>query len=215
MHQRRGFTLIELLVVIAIIAILAAILFPVFAKAREKAREASCLSNVKQIALAVLMYQNDYDGFVPLIFYDPPRTYWPLAIFPYLGQAVVTTRNYGIFGCPSMRWEHNWYSGAYSQYGMNYNLNQRFTNADGSVRVVRDVEIKYPASTVLTGESRYYHPTSLVYYGWYRVTSPTGSTRYDHSDGANYSFCDGHAKRYTLEQMRAGTDASQIHWDWR
>jgi prepilin-type N-terminal cleavage/methylation domain-containing protein/prepilin-type processing-associated H-X9-DG protein len=60
-RRTRGFTLIELLVVIAIIAILAAILFPVFAKAREKARQASCLSNLKQIALAADMYKSDYD----------------------------------------------------------------------------------------------------------------------------------------------------------
>ncbi len=58
---RKGFTLIELLVVIAIIAILAAILFPVFARAREKARQTSCLSNMKQIALAITMYASDYD----------------------------------------------------------------------------------------------------------------------------------------------------------
>lgn len=62
--MRRGFTLIELLVVIAIIAILAAILFPVFAKAREKARQTSCASNLKQIDLAFLMYAQDYDGHV-------------------------------------------------------------------------------------------------------------------------------------------------------
>ena len=63
--ERRGFTLIELLVVIAIIAILAAILFPVFAKAREKARQTSCLSNLKQIGTSVLMYTQDFGGDIP------------------------------------------------------------------------------------------------------------------------------------------------------
>ena len=64
--KHRGFTLIELLVVIAIIAILAAILFPVFAKAREKARQSSCQSNLKQIGLATISYMADYDGVTPL-----------------------------------------------------------------------------------------------------------------------------------------------------
>jgi len=65
MRRHRGFTLIELLVVIAIIAILAAILFPVFARAREAARKATCISNIKQIALACIMYAQDYDEVLP------------------------------------------------------------------------------------------------------------------------------------------------------
>jgi prepilin-type N-terminal cleavage/methylation domain-containing protein len=65
MRQRGGFTLIELLVVIAIIAILAAILFPVFAQAREKARQTTCVSNLKQIGTAFMMYVQDYDETYP------------------------------------------------------------------------------------------------------------------------------------------------------
>src|SRR5205809_6997285 len=67
--KRRGFTLIELLVVIAIIAILAAILFPVFAQAREKARGASCMSNLKQSGTALMMYVQDYDEYYPINLY--------------------------------------------------------------------------------------------------------------------------------------------------
>jgi len=79
--------LIELLVVIAIIAILAAILSPVFARAREKARQTSCLSNLKQLGLAFLQYAQDYDGRFPLRDTGSstnPRLYWPLLVYPYV-----------------------------------------------------------------------------------------------------------------------------------
>ena len=95
---RRGFTLIELLVVIAIIAILAAILFPVFAKAREKARQTSCLSNLKQLGTSVMMYVQDYDEMYPLDLstFGPsqiPGT-WPNRVMPYV-------KNTQLFKCPS------------------------------------------------------------------------------------------------------------------
>jgi prepilin-type N-terminal cleavage/methylation domain-containing protein/prepilin-type processing-associated H-X9-DG protein len=118
--RQRGFTLIELLVVIAIIAILAAILFPVFAQAREKARQAACMSNMKQFATGIMMYTQDYDELFPItlphngvvnsgigILYTVPeavlapapaspltRSSWGIAIQPYL-------KNYNIYACPS------------------------------------------------------------------------------------------------------------------
>ncbi|MBC8018650.1 MAG: DUF1559 domain-containing protein [Verrucomicrobia bacterium] len=106
--SRRGFTLIELLVVIAIIAILAAILFPVFAQAREKARQTSCLSNIKQITTGHLMYQQDWDETVPFnrecnlaaevgapaCIEDRAMRGWTDLVSPYV-------KGYGVFKCPS------------------------------------------------------------------------------------------------------------------
>src|ERR1700689_2711378 len=92
-----GFTLIELLVVIAIIAILAAILFPVFAQAREQARKTSCLSNVKQLNLGCLMYIQDYDETIPLLSGSNPNgtgvVTWQDTVQPYI-------KNYAICFCP-------------------------------------------------------------------------------------------------------------------
>jgi len=94
--RRRGFTLIELLVVIAIIAILAAILFPVFAQAREAARKATCTSNMKQLGTAVMMYVQDYDEIYPpsQLPSSNPSVSWPSLLFTYV-------KNEGVFVCPS------------------------------------------------------------------------------------------------------------------
>jgi prepilin-type N-terminal cleavage/methylation domain-containing protein len=124
--HRSGFTLIELLVVIAIIAILAAILFPVFAQAREKARQTSCLSNTKQAALALLMYSQDYDELHPIGLAQGHNYFWywqynlPVP-YDWRASAPITdgrhtaamvhwgnstapyVKNYGLFACPSAR----------------------------------------------------------------------------------------------------------------
>jgi prepilin-type N-terminal cleavage/methylation domain-containing protein/prepilin-type processing-associated H-X9-DG protein len=96
MKVQKGFTLIELLVVIAIIAILAAILFPVFAKVREKARQASCASNEKQLGLGVIQYIQDYDEKFPAAFDNnrSPNINWGQEIYPYV-------KSLAVFACPS------------------------------------------------------------------------------------------------------------------
>lgn len=134
MKNNKAFTLIELLVVIAIIAIIAAILFPVFAQAREKARQTSCLSNMKQVGLGLLMYVQDYDENYPRADYwdsRPPLNpaasgtfaarvnhyKWPAWVLPY-------TKNVNIFRCPSrtrdqIAWDQN---GEYKGDGYALNL---------------------------------------------------------------------------------------------
>src|ERR1700733_14163574 len=94
MNTKKGFTLIELLVVIAIIAILAAILFPVFAQAREKARQTSCASNLKQLGLAYVQYVQDYDELMPSAISGSSWEGWAGLIYPYV-------KSTGVYSCLS------------------------------------------------------------------------------------------------------------------
>lgn len=132
MKRQTGFTLIELLVVIAIIAILAAILFPVFAQAREKARAITCVSNEKEIGLGILMYVQDYDETFPQNqYYGPARFTWADAVFPYIKNGTKHVDNNGvmlqggkdgIWRCPSFP----------SNQDFNYGVNG-FLCPDGTV----------------------------------------------------------------------------------
>ena len=123
--KRNAFTLIELLVVIAIIAILAAILFPVFAQAREKARQTSCMSNMKQLGIAVLSYTQDYDETLPMMTHGSPwgPLLWSssLVVGPYIKSA-------GVFVCPDDAFTANynnatWFNGLPAVHPMSYVVN--------------------------------------------------------------------------------------------
>ncbi|MFO8082031.1 MAG: DUF1559 domain-containing protein [Armatimonadota bacterium] len=197
--KRHGFTLIELLVVIAIIAILAAILFPVFARAREKARQTSCLSNVKQMGLAVMMYVQDYDEMYPnlQLALETPFTYrgfshgqmlWYMAIEPY-------HNNVQVFNCPSTAatWRGQ-YTGD-TRYGYNAEVGRY---ASGTSSAVGLADIRLPAETLILADSDWTH--SEADYGWSnswmvrRVPHVSRFIPARHNGGANIAFCDGHAK---------------------
>ena len=166
MSRKRGFTLIELLVVIAIIAILAAILFPVFAQAREAARKASCVSNLRQMGTAAVMYAQDYDEIYPGLWQWSPGAIY--AHSPYLYppgwtpeqslqqcQTCPYVKNGEIFGCPSRK---NRYGGLLLSYGYAYpTMSGTWVPIPGSAYSFPQgpalSEFTYPADTVMITDS--------------------------------------------------------------
>ncbi len=205
----RGFTLIELLVVIAIIAILAAILFPVFAKAREKARQASCQSNLKQLALGTLMYVQDYDEKFPVWNRFRPANQQPMAppaaVFPYV-------KNTAIYECPSGQpcychvptywpdpvppeWGNQWarYGWANPRYAFpgpharGYAWNRRICSSarwevpSSGMKLAR---ITKPAETILLGDAMHmYGGRGAFVFANACCDSPTSGWRDGHLDG--------------------------------
>ena len=193
--NRRGFTLIELLVVIAIIAILAAILFPVFARAREKARQASCSSNLKQIGLAAIMYGNDYDErWAPMSMGGGPGggALWTATLLqPYI-------KNLQIFDCPSCSFAGARTCGCgpqgprYMSYGFNCGGGAaRMPNWVGPMGQ-RLTAIAAPAEELFAGDSGCVNIGPLDKYPAQGTTCPGWDAR--HNDMVNLGFCDGHVK---------------------
>jgi len=209
--MRKGFTLIELLVVIAIIAILAAVLFPVFAKAREKARQTSCLSNMKQIVLAFQMYVQDYDELSPLnMDYSTPE------ISRWYNTLPVYIKNDQLLVCPSEPHLFRCYSQPY-QWGY-YHLSEPNHNSFGGA--VALASIKHPAELMVFGENE---DIGTSNHGCFTLMGTANPWGYDtaafgrHNDGMNCAMVDGHAK-WLSKSLLEGTwsttqNTSILFWD--
>jgi len=223
MRHNRGFTLIELLVVIAIIAILAAILFPVFARAREKARQASCQSNLKELALGTIMYTTDHDETYP--WWDRNTNderlsplYPGRAIYPYV-------KNLQIFACPSaadIPASHTDDPNTWNTYHTYhcpgpvsdaYAWTDRMFGAGAGSGPRKTSLVRYPAGTLMVCDSVHMFggEGAIIWAnvccdspdGWQDPTGLNGTypdgtpTRIDdsrHNGGENHSFLDGHVK---------------------
>lgn len=205
--KRRAFTLIELLVVIAIIAILAAILFPVFGRARENARRSSCQSNMKQIGLGFKQYIQDYDEKFPVGSNVTEETSWAAALQPYI-------KSTQIFQCPSETNPGDLSAGmwGYNDYWANRSICPWLGYA-GSTEIVHS-EAELPASSlvVLMGDGGKYDDNMYSgnsgrpgYLTGALQYPPPANNRGDirHLEGANYAFVDGHVK--WLKPQKIGT----------
>ena len=204
-RNTRGFTLIELLVVIAIIAILAAILFPVFAKAKEKAHAATCLNNLKQLGNAMNMYLQDYDEIFPLITTTPGQsdcTSWDGEIATYLGvpqiygiwvtnwkSQGIKPSSFSIFWCPSDSRGQIYPNGnnplARRSYVINPMIRNAATNPNATLAGLRS-----PSKFPLLLES-----LTANYVGAFGGTDngyQQSNRMFNHSNGMNVCFADGH-----------------------
>ncbi len=214
MKRSKGFTLIELLVVIAIIAILAAILFPVFAKAREKARQITCLSNMKQLGLGLTQYEQDYDEFLPTQIGDGAgggaegflvngttpvsQVNWAGDIFPYV-------KSLGVFLCPDATSANiasgncNTAAKDLTNYYYNGILMQNTVSGQDKYVSKNISQIPSPSSTIFLQEDTTYtscapsRPRDVLVPGKYRDAS-CSTYSFQHSAGGNLLYTDGHAK---------------------
>jgi len=225
--KKKGFTLIELLVVIAIIAILAAMLLPALSKAREKAREAACMSNLKQLGLAFMMYAQDYDEYLPMTTYNPGGSVYICwfgsgvsgvgVIKPYVGDNATGMKTSNrVFSCPSLFGKYGrLISAGYRDrtYGMNlyfrYQSDENSNLGKGKEPHYHKLsEVRRPSHTALVGDGnwtssgKYFVEYISDYYnpGCEGIGNNVKPNSGIHNGGANICFVDGHARWVKWEE---------------
>jgi len=212
----QGFTLIELLVVIAIIAILAAILFPVFAKVREKARQTTCASNLRQIGLAIQQYSQDYDTEFPDMGYDVAGNYYSFraAIYPYV-------KSRQLYVCPSTPNQQTSDGGGYipgtanlsDDYACNQSYNEPNVPTWGNFRgFCPSFGVQPLNDSTITAPSQFIAVSEMNNIGDQYAYIITGGGFWNaglyagHTQHSNYLFVDGHVKALTPSQTVTPTN---------
>jgi prepilin-type N-terminal cleavage/methylation domain-containing protein/prepilin-type processing-associated H-X9-DG protein len=235
--KRHGFTLIELLVVIAIIAILAAILFPVFAQAREKARGIACLSNHKQIGTSIMMYTQDYDEVLPLsqIWQSPYVDANGVSrLFTFSGLLQPYVKNRGVFQCPSIKRPSPDPSFVIPDDGVHQtstsfalNLDAGFMGyyfspaaagtPDGMLQIVPSgingslASIDKPAELIGMVEKSPLETNWSIVRLWWLVSANLSFAK-PHNDRANFMFMDSHAKNMKWKQTYGSSGCDGWLW---
>jgi prepilin-type N-terminal cleavage/methylation domain-containing protein/prepilin-type processing-associated H-X9-DG protein len=230
--RKSAFTLIELLVVIAIIAILAAILFPVFAQAREAARKASCQSNLKQISLALGMYQQDYDGSMPasgMLPTQPATGPDGTNLIRMLSGGMSYflqpyTKNEQIFRCPSdagdnywgrsstgWPWSNEFWARRPSSYMFRHVFDCAGNGASNMRTGTNDAQVGRPADLMVIFEVGAFHKEKLPLYGGVHPTA--NPTRPPDGRQINALFADGHVKVFRLGYLEPSWNVNHdLNW---